>query len=269
MKEYIKQQIATVDNNNLARCIVREYLQARLLECLQYAGGFTTWAFVGGTALRFLYGMPRFSEDLDFSLVRSGADTRFETFLEKTKSVFEREGYSIGIKAQTEKTVQSAFLKFPHLLYELGLSSHASETLSIKAEIDTNPPEGAGMETSVIRRHVLLNLLHYDKPSLLAGKLHALLTRDYIKGRDVYDLLWYLSDRTWPPPNVPFLNQALRQTGWQGPPISPENWKRQAALRVKRFDWKKVADDVRPFLQRQQDLDLLNEQAVFRLLENK
>lgn len=269
MKEYIRQQIAEIDNNNLARCVVREYLQTRLLECLQDSGAFASWVFVGGTALRFLYGMPRFSEDLDFSLIRPGADVRFNEFLRKMKSVFEREGYSIEIKEKTEKVVQSAFLKFPQLLYELGLSSHASETLSIKAEIDTNPPEGAGLETSVIRRHVLLNLLHHDKSSLLAGKLHALLVRDYIKGRDVYDLLWYLSDRTWPPPNVTFLNHALHQTGWQGPPISLENWRQQAVLRVKQFDWKKVADDVRPFLQRQQDLDLLNEQAVLRLLENR
>jgi hypothetical protein len=188
---------------------------------------------------------------------------------EKTKSVFEREGYGISIKAKTEKTVQSAYLKFPGLLYELGLSPQVSEALSIRTEIDTNPPKGAGLETSVIRRHVLFNLLHYDKPSLLAGKLHALLARSYTKGRDVYDLLWYLSDRTWPPPNVFFLNQALYQTGWQGPTITLENWKQQTAEHVKCLDWKKAVDDVRPFLERQQDLALLNEQTLLKLLEEK
>jgi predicted nucleotidyltransferase component of viral defense system len=269
MKEYIRQQIAGIDNNNLARCVVREYLQARLLECLQDSGAFASWAFVGGTALRFLYGMPRFSEDLDFSLVRSGADVRFEKFLEKTEAVLKREGYSIGINAKTDKTVQSAFIKYAGLLYELGLSPHPSETVSIKVEIDTHPPEGAGLETSVIRRHVLLNLLHYDKPSLLAGKLHALLAREYVKGRDVYDLVWYLSDRTWPPPNVTFLNCALDQTGRHGLQITMENWRQQIALRVKSLDWKKVISDVRPFLERQQDLDLLNEQVILRLLENR
>lgn len=267
MKDYLRQQIASIDNNNLARCIVREYLQARLLECMQDSGAFATWAFVGGTAFRFLYGMPRFSEDLDFSLVRPGTDVRFEEIMKKTRSVFEREDYTVAIKAKYEKTVQHAFFKFEGLLFELGLSPHRSETVSIKVEIDTNPPDGAGTETSVIRRHVLLNLLQYDKPSLLAGKLHALLAREYVKGRDVYDLVWYLSDRTWPPPNVTLLNNALQQTGWQGPEITLDNWKQRTSVRVKNFNWKRITDDVRPFLEKQHDLDVLNEQTVLKLLE--
>ena len=79
-----------------------------------------------------------------------------------------------------------------------GMCSVNSEVISIKVEIDSNPPTGAKLETSIIRKHCLLNLQHYDKSSLLAGKLHALSTRKYTKGRDVYDLMWYLSDRTWP-----------------------------------------------------------------------
>ena len=74
-------------------------------------------------------------------------------------------------KAKVEKTIKSAFLKFEGLLYETGLSPHRSETISIKVEIDTYPPSGAGFETSVVRRLCLLNLQHYDKRSLLASKL--------------------------------------------------------------------------------------------------
>jgi len=77
MKEYIKQHIENIQDMNLARCLVREYLQARILEFLQENGAFTNWVFVGGTALRFLYSMPRFSEDLDFSLLRRGEEDRF------------------------------------------------------------------------------------------------------------------------------------------------------------------------------------------------
>ena len=62
-----------------------------------------------------------------------------------------------------------------------------------------------------------LNLCHHDKPSLLAGKLHAVLSRKWTKGRDLYDLVWYLADRTWPAPNLALLNAALAQTGWKGP----------------------------------------------------
>lgn len=212
-------------------------------------GAFATWAFVGGSALRFLYGMPRFSEDLDFSLVRPGTDVRFEECMKKTKSVFERENYMVAIKARIEKTVQHAFIKFEGLLFELGLSPRRTETISIRIEFDTHPPDGAETETSIIRRHVLL-------------------AREDVKGRDVYDLIGYLSDRTWPPPNVTLLNHALQQTDWQEPPITMDNWKQQTVLRVKTFDWKRIAEDVRPFLERQQDLDLLNEQTVLKLLQS-
>ena len=72
------------------------------------------------------------------------------------------------------------------------------------------------MVTTVIRRHLLLNLQHHDQASLLAGKLHAILQRKYLKGRDIYDLLWYLSNPNWPAPNFEMLNHALQQTGWEG-----------------------------------------------------
>src|SRR3972149_14639 len=137
MKDYIKQIVEKIQDNNLARCIVREYLQARLLESLMENGAFETWAFVGGTALRFLYSMPRFSEDLDFSLYTTGAEDIFSELMSRAKNAFFAEGYSLTVKAKTIKTVKSAFVKFENLLYEVGLSPHRSETVSIKVEIDT------------------------------------------------------------------------------------------------------------------------------------
>ena len=107
-------------------------------------------------------------------------------------------------------------MRFPGLLYDLGLSGQRSEVLSVKLEVDTNPPAGAGLATTVVRRFVVLQLQHHDKASLLAGKLHTILQRFYTKGRDIYDLLWYLSDPAWPLPNLALLNNALAQTGWQG-----------------------------------------------------
>jgi len=89
------------------------------------------------------------------------------------------------------------------------------QTQSVKVELDTRPPAGAGFETRRVRRFVLLNLLHYDKASLFAGKLHAVLMRKYTKGRDLFDPAWYLSDPDWPEPNLPLLNNALQQSGWQ------------------------------------------------------
>lgn len=267
MKDYLRQQLETVSDNNYGRCLVREYLQARLLQCLQDGGAFSSWVFVGGTALRFLYAMPRFSEDLDFSTVEPAVPDRFSELMKKAESAFLAETYAVAVKVKAEKTVKSAFVKFEGLLFDLGLSPHRSETISIKVEIDTHPPAGAILETSVVRRHCLLNLQHPDKSSLLAGKLHALLTRPYVKGRDVYDLLWYLSDHTWPKPNVAFLNNALRQTDWTGPEITAKNWRKQTAARIEIYDFKRVVADVRPFLEREQDLQMLDQDTLIKLLQ--
>ena len=267
MKDYLKQCIEKIQDANLARCIVREYLQARTLEHLQENGAFVNWAFVGGTALRFLYAMPRFSEDLDFSLKEPNAESGFVEYMKKIKAGFLAEDYSIEVKARAAQTVQAAFVKFPGLLYELGLSPHASETISIKVEIDTHPPAGAKTETSIIRKHCLLNLQHYDKGSLLAGKLHALLTRRYTKGRDIYDLMWYLSDRTWPEPNLLLLNNALVQTQWPGLELTEDNWRPQLAARLEKFEWNKIVADVAPFIEKQSDLTMLTLDNLSKLLE--
>lgn len=90
----------------------------------------------------------------------------------------------------------------------------------MKFEVDTRPPAGAGLAITLIRRHVTLRLQHHDRASLLAGKLHAVLQRPYAKGRDLYALLWYLSDPGWPAPNLVLLNNALQQSGWPGPPLT-------------------------------------------------
>jgi predicted nucleotidyltransferase component of viral defense system len=269
MKDYLRQQVEKTQNSTLARCVVSEYMQARLLQCLQDSGAFETWAFVGGTALRFLYGMPRFSEDLDFSLSRPAAPDAFVERMKKAKSVLADEGYVVHIKAKDEKNVKSAFVKLEGLLFELGLSPHPSEVLSVKVELDTNPPAGARLETSIIRRHCLLNLQHYDKSSLLAGKLHALLSRRYVKGRDMYDLVWYLSDRTWPEPNLEFLNNALQQTGWTGPQITEANWRKEILERISQYDWTQVVEDVSPFLERPQDVQMLTQANVIGLLHQR
>lgn len=269
MKDYLKQQIEKIQDVNLARCIVREYLQARTLESLQENGAFVNWAFVGGTALRFLYSMPRFSEDLDFSLSEPGKEDRFTELMVKIKNRFILENYEVAIKAKVAKTVKAAFIKFPGLLYEMGLSPHDSETISIKVDIDTNPPAGAKLQTSIIRKHVLLNIQHYDKSSLLAGKLHALTNRKYTKGRDVYDLMWYLSDRTWPEPNIVLLNNALKQTGWSGPEFTSENWRQQIAARLSEFDWNIIIEDVKPFVEKQNELDMLTLENLKKLLSGR
>ena len=150
----------------------------------------------------------------------------------------------------------------------MGLSPHQSETISIKVEIDSNPPTGAKLETSIIRRHCLLNLQHYDKSSLLAGKLRALSSRKYTKGRDVYDLMWYLSDKTWPEPNIVLLNNALEHTGWSGPEFTLKNWREHIAERLSEFDWDKIIADVKPFIEKQSNLKMLTFQNLVKLIND-
>jgi hypothetical protein len=267
MKDYIKQLIADKPGNLLKTLTLREYLQARILQILQESGIFLNWVFHGGTALRFLYLIPRYSEDLDFSIVNPAAESSFRKVLQKIKNVFNGENYSLTIKLNEKKPVISAFLRFARLLYEMGLSPHQSQVVSVKIELDTNPPPGANFSTTIVRRHVTLNLFHHDKASLLAGKLSAILLRLYTKGRDLYDLAWYLSDKSWPQPNLNLLNEALTQSNWKGPTLTDQNWKEILINRLSTINWAEARKDVQPFLEREEDISLVSKEVCLRVLE--
>jgi predicted nucleotidyltransferase component of viral defense system len=267
VKEDLKSRIRGVAGATEARNRVRESLQATLLSSLQRSGAMVSLAFQGGTALRFLYSIRRYSEDLDFALERSDRGYDFQSYLRAIRSDLANEGYHVDIKANEQRVVHSAFVRFPGLLHELGLSPHPNEILSIKIEVDTNPPAGAVLETTLVRRHRTLRLQHHAPASLLAGKLHAILQRPYPKGRDLYDLVWYLSDRSWPTPNLVLLNNALRQTGWTGSPLTEANWRTVVRERLEGIDWDRIVADVRPFLEIASEVDLLTAQTVEQLLE--
>ncbi|MFZ1794002.1 MAG: nucleotidyl transferase AbiEii/AbiGii toxin family protein, partial [Anaerolineae bacterium] len=256
MKEYLFSLIQSAANPLEARNVAREYLQALILQSLQRAGAMTTLAFHGGTALRFLYSIPRFSEDLDFALEANFPAYDLLRYLQSLRKDLEMQGYAVAIAANDKRTVHSAFVRFPGLLFELGLSPHKDEMLAVKLEIDTKPPAGAVLTTSLVRRHVLLNLQHHDRASLLAGKLHAVLQRPYLKGRDLYDLMWYLSDKAWPAPNLNLLNHALIQTGWRNGTVNDQNWRDAARTRIESAAWKAALEDVRPFIASADELNL-------------
>jgi hypothetical protein len=267
MKDHLRSLVEKQAGGSLQKlCIAREYLQARILQSLQDDGVFARWAFKGGTALRFLYAMPRFSEDLDFAVAQSGVEVGMDSAVRRVETSLAAEGYRLNVKLKTEKTVATSFMRFAGLPYELGLSPHTDQVLSVRVEVDTNPPDGATLATTMVRRHVLLNLQHYDRASLLAGKLHAVLSRPWCKGRDLFDLAWYLADRDWPEPNIPLLIAALEQTGWTGTPLSSSNWRAVTAERLESVDWNQARDDVRPFVERSQDIELLEAEKLRRLL---
>jgi predicted nucleotidyltransferase component of viral defense system len=266
MKAYLSQLVSAAPTLAHGRNATREYLQARILAALQQAGAMIPLAFHGGTALRFLYNSHRYSEDLDFALERARAAYDFRTYLKAVRSVLTAEGYTIDLKVSDHRVVHSAFVRFVGLLNELGLSPHRDEVLAVKIEVDTNPPMGAVLATSVIRRHVLLQLQHHDPASLLAGKLHAILQRPYTKGRDIYDLMWYLSDPGWPDPNLAMLNSALRQSGWLGGEVTEETWRKIVRERLRALAWDQVVTDVRPFLEPGADPGLLTRENLLQLL---
>jgi len=257
MKDYLKDLVKQTASPQQGRNQAREYLQARILASLQRSGAMIPLAFHGGTALRFLYSHGRYSEDLDFALEGNRDRYDFRSYLTAMRSELTPEGYPLELKVSDKKTVHSAFIRFPGLLFELGLSPQRSEVLSVKIEVDTRPPAGAALETTVIRRFVLLQLQHHDRASLLAGKLHAVLQRSYTKGRDIYDLLWYLSDPTWPQPNMELLNNALAQSQWMGGVLTQHNWRTVVSKHIKRLNWDAVANDVRPFIEQGFDMDVL------------
>jgi hypothetical protein len=245
--------------------LLREFLQALALRSLHESEAFTKLAFVGGTALRFAYNLPRFSEDIDFSL-ESPDGYQPEKWLRKLKNDLALAGFDTSVSWNDKTTVHKGWVRVAGILKEAGLAAMPGQKLSIKIEIDTRPPAGAVRERTVITRHRVLALQYYDLASLMAGKVHALLTRKYPKGRDWYDLLWYRGQRPPAEPNLVQLQNALDQSQGAGK-RSAANWKSDLAAAVARLSCAKLRDDVRPFLERPGETELIeieNIRAVLR-----
>lgn len=267
MKEHLKELLSSTQEPLQGRHLLREYLQARILGSLQEAGAMIPLAFHGGTALRFLFQIPRFSEDLDFALERSTERYDFRAYLKRIQADLTAEDYPVELRVNDQGVVHSAFVRFRGLLYELDLSAHSDEVISIKVEVDARPPAGAGLQTTILQRYVMLNLQHHDRASLLAGKLHAVLQRSFVKGRDLYDLFWYLSQPGWPEPNLVFLNNALGQTGWEGESVHPDHWRQILKVHVEGLDWDRVLPEVRMFVMSPESAKLLTRENLLNLIE--
>lgn len=244
--------------------VLREYLQALVMRSLHESEAFQCIAFVGGTALRFLYGLPRFSEDLDFSL-DSNRNYDPKKWMSKTKRDLQLAGLDIMITLNDRKTVHSAWIKIGEMLKEVGLAAMSQQKLSIKLEIDTCPPSGAVTRNQMVERHRMFAVRCYDLPSLMAGKLHALITRKYSKGRDWYDFLWYRAQRPQPEPNLVLLQNALDQTESKGA-LSGGNWKDLVRNRISKLNITYLQQDVRPFLEEQREADLITRENLESLV---
>ncbi len=174
-------------------------------------------------------------------------------------------GLEPSVTWNERRVVHTGWVRIPHLLHDARLSARPEEKLSIRLEIDTRPPAGARCERRIVTRHVTFLVQHHDLPSLLAGKLHAVLARPYAKGRDWYDLVWYLSQRPPVAPNLPFLQAALDRTRGPGKHDARE-WRTLVERRLASLDPKAIRADVAPFLERQEDAALLTRGNLLGLL---
>lgn len=265
MKEQAIEIASRTDDPVMKTNLLREYLQACALRSLHESKAFQNLSFVGGTALRFLYRLPRFSEDLDFSL-ENADDYNPKSWMGKLKREFEYYGFNTEVTWNDRKTVNVAWVKVAGLLFEAGIVDRTEHNLSIKLEIDTKPPKGAVMETRLVNRHMIFAIRHHDLPSLMAGKIRALLTRPFQKGRDWYDLVWYLS--MVPPviPNATLLMNALAQPSEVNYYKPGESWQTAIAGCVSRLDVGRLLADVEPFLERPEEAALLTGEHIGGLL---
>lgn len=266
MKDHCLALVAAKAGYNEKLNAMREYLQAYILSFMYEGGVFRHAAFVGGTALRFLHGLPRFSEDLDFS--QAGKDkVKFGALMSKIMRELELAGYSAAVSVDEDKTVNSAFIKFEGLMHEAGISPLKSQKFSVKIEIDTNPPAGAVLKTDIVSKYFPISFLSYDLPSLFSGKINAILCRKYTKGRDFFDLGWYLSKWKELSPNFILLENGLRQMGWKSEIPTPDTWKNFLYEVIKEVDWNRVRQDVENFLEQPTDLNIFTQENVLALLK--
>ena len=245
---------------------LREYVQNYILFLMQKTGMSFSLYFVGGTALRFLYRIRRYSEDLDFSAAEDWNASNLSIFMKKIANQLEKSGYSCAVNIKERHGVQKALIGFVGLLYEAGLTHRKEQKLNIHLEIDLNPPKGWVGKKTIVDLHLPVVFQHYDLASLFAGKCHALLMRVYTKGRDVYDLFWYRTKHKDLLLNFELLNNALQQTREGYVKVTQDNWLDILGQSIRSLDWKAIENDVLPFLEFQDDLLSFTQENLLMLL---
>jgi hypothetical protein len=272
MHEAIARMLARYEPKSVDQSVraLREIIQEVALLGLWRAKFFEHAAFYGGTALRILYGLDRFSEDLDFSLLAPSPDfslARYSASLEEELLAF---GFNVRVEMvdkAVKSAVQSAFLKANTrnelLVIEAGedLAGQipAGQVLKVKIEVDTDPPPGFTTSTRYLLQPIPFAVRSYSLPDLFAGKMHALLYRRWqnrVKGRDWYDFIWYAANH--PQLNLAHLEQRMRQTGhWSGEQsLSPAAFTDLLFAAIDQLDVSQARRDVAPFVKDQRMLTI-------------
>jgi hypothetical protein len=258
IKEWI--QLYNPGNQLEAESALQEVMQEVALAGLQRAGFFNKAAFYGGTALRIFYGLNRFSEDLDFSLLEVNPAFALDPYFESIIAEFDALGMKVIIqekKKTTQTNIDSAFLKSETVWKELILEEVipqagllSSPRLKIKIEVDKHPPLGFETEEKLLLRPFSFYVNCFALPDLFAGKMHALLFRNWkqrVKGRDWYDMEWYIKNRV-PIHLHHFLLRARDSGHWAEEGISKEQLISLLKIKIEAVDFNKVRNDIERFI---------------------
>lgn len=232
----------------------KEILQEVALYSLWRSGFFEVAAFQGGTSLRILHKLPRFSEDLDFILKEPNPGFEWGGYLDQLLDGLQEFGLQSEAldRSRMDQRVKKALLKNNSISNQLNLSfyrGHPGQKLNIKLEIDVDPPANSGFEYSYLDFPLDFEVCHQDLGSNFSLKIHALLCRPYVKGRDWYDFNWYVKQDIQP--NLPHLQAALYQYGpWEGQAMDIDTeWLYHALLeKTAAIDWSEAIRDVERFL---------------------
>ena len=271
MKTILEQMVEAYQpkNNEEKRNVVKEVMQEITLCALSKAGFFDVAAFYGGTALRIFYGLDRFSEDLDFSLMTKNKDFDLSTYVPSLKRIVQSFGLNVEVEIKhktLDSAIQSAFLKGDtieqFLLFypnDLVTGINKNEKVKIKFEIDTMPASLATYETKYRLLPMPYSIKLYDEASLFSGKIHAVICRSWksrVKGRDLYDYVFYLTRNT--KFNLDHLREKLIESHYisQEDKFDVDFVKALLIARFNEIDFNDAKKDVLPFITDTSILDI-------------
>lgn len=287
MKTILEQMIEAYQpkNNEEKRNVIKEVMQEITLCALSKAGFFDVAAFYGGTALRIFYGLDRFSEDLDFSLMTKNKDFDLSTYVPSLKQIVQSFGLNVDVEIKhktSDSFIQSAFLKGDTieqflLFYPNNLVTgiNKNEKVKIKFEIDTMPAGLATYETKYRLLPLPYSIKLYDEASLFSGKIHAVICRSWksrVKGRDLYDYVFYLTRNT--KFNLDHLREKLIESHYisQEDRVDVNFVKALLIARFNEIDFNDAKKDVLPFIKDTSILDIWSKEffiAITSKLSNR
>jgi hypothetical protein len=258
---------------------LKEVFQEITLLGLYRGGFFDKAAFYGGTSLRILYGLDRFSEDLDFSLLEKNKDFDIEKYFPSIVNEFDALGIDISLNKKSkagETNIESAFLKNDTSIHTLNIEAngldnvHSGRKLKIKLEVDTNPPLKFQTESKTLLMPMTFNIRTMTLPNLYAGKMHALLFRNWktrVKGRDWFDFEWYVKNNT--PLNLDHLSERMKESGnFEKDILTQDEFSEILFSKIDTLDIEQAMNEVKPFVKDVRVFDFWSKD-YFKLLASK